>query len=92
MEGYGFCGVVSRNISSKGEAISFAISLASAWNEGLKKNEVNLTEAQGIYDFIIKNVDLPNVPKGPQDELNGMLATLATTLSAVQSRNPPGEK
>lgn len=91
MESYGFCGVASRNISSKGEAISFALCLASAWNEELRKNEVNLTEAQDIYDFIVKNVNLPDVPKNPNDELNSIMATLATTLSAVNSRNPPGE-
>lgn len=92
MESYGlYCGGTTRNINSKGEAISFALCLASAWNEELRKNEVNLAEAQDIYDFIVKNVNLPDVPKGPRDELNGMLATLATTLSAAQSRNPPGK-
>ena len=89
MESYGlYCGATTRNISSKAEAISFAISLASSWNEELKKNEVRLDEAQSIFDFIVKNVDLPDVPKGAYDDMNSMLATLTSTLASIQKPPP----
>lgn len=68
--GTGFMGMpmpTMRSFNSKAEALQFAIEFtASASMEGRK---VDLEAAKELYDFICKNVNLPDVKPNPADGL-----------------------
>ena len=53
---------------SKSEALKFAIEFTADYTEdGTRK--ANLTAAQELFDFICKNVELPDVRPNPADGL-----------------------
>ena len=63
----GFPMPTMRNFQSKAEALQFAIEFtASASMDGRK---VDLEAAKELYDFICKNVELPDVRLDPIDGL-----------------------
>ena len=63
----GFPMPTMRNFQSKAEALQFAIEFtASASMDGRK---VDLEAAKELYDFILKNVELPDVRPNPADGL-----------------------
>lgn len=63
----GFPMPTMRNFNSKAEALQFAIEFtASASMDGRK---VELEAAKELYDFICKNVELPDVRPNPADGL-----------------------
>jgi hypothetical protein len=56
-----------RSFYSKAEAIQFAIEFTASSSMGGRK--VELEAAKDLYDFICKNVDLPDVRVNPADGL-----------------------
>lgn len=63
----GFPMPTMRNFQTKAEALQFAIEFtASASMDGRK---VDLEAAKELYDFICKNVELPDVRPNPADGL-----------------------
>ena len=63
----GFPMPTMRGFSSKAEALQFAIEFtASSSMDGRK---VEIEAAQELYDFICKNVELPDVHANPADGL-----------------------
>ena len=62
---------------SKAGAMSFAILMSTTYCEGGKRS-VDYDEAQKLYDFITKNVELPDVEKDSYSEMMGALSGLFT--------------
>lgn len=56
-----------RGFNSKAEALQFAIEFTASSSMGGRKVEIEA--AQGLYDFICKNVELPDVHANPADGL-----------------------
>ena len=56
-----------KNFQSKAEAIQFAIEFTASSSMGGRK--VELEAAKELFDFICKNVELPNVRPTPADGL-----------------------
>lgn len=56
-----------RSFNSKAEAIQFAIEFTASSSMGGRK--VELFAAKELYDFICKNVELPDVRVNPADGL-----------------------
>jgi hypothetical protein len=56
-----------RSFNSKAEAIQFAIEFTASSSMGGRK--VELEAAKELYDFICKNVELPDVRPNPADGL-----------------------
>jgi hypothetical protein len=68
--GTGFMGLpmpTMRNFNSKSEAIQFAIEFTASSSMGGRK--VELEAAKELYDFICKNVELPDVRPNSADGL-----------------------
>lgn len=63
----GFSMPTMRNFQSKAEAIQFAIEFTASSSMGGRK--VELEAAKELYDFICKNVELPDVRPNPADGL-----------------------
>lgn len=69
--GTGFMGLpmpTMRNFNSKAEAIQFAIEFTATVNISAP-NSPNYNAAQELFDFICKNVELPDVKVNPADGL-----------------------
>lgn len=56
------------NFQSKAEALKYAIEFTETVNIS-EPNTVNYEAAQELYDFICKNVELPDVRPNPADGL-----------------------
>ena len=68
--GTGFMGLpmpTMRSFNSKSEAIQFAIEFTASSSMGGRK--VELEAAKELFDFICKNVELPDVIVSPADGL-----------------------
>lgn len=68
--GTGYVGLpmpTMRSFNSKSEAIQFAIEFTASSSMGGRKVELNA--AKELYDFICKNVELPDVRPNPADGL-----------------------
>lgn len=63
----GFPMPTMRGFSSKAEALQFAIEFTASSSMGGRKVEIEA--AQELYDFICKNVELPDVHPNPADGL-----------------------
>ncbi len=63
----GFPMPTMRNFQSKAEAIQFAIEFTASSSMGGRK--VELEAAKELFDFICKNVELPDVRVNPADGL-----------------------
>ena len=63
----GFPMPTMRNFQSKAEALQFAIEFTACSSMGGRKVEIEA--AQELYDFICKNVELPDVHANPADGL-----------------------
>lgn len=63
----GFPMPTMRNFQSKAEALQFAIEFTASSSMGGRK--VDLEAAKELYDFICKNVELPDVRPNPADGL-----------------------
>lgn len=63
----GFPMPTMRNFQSKAEAIQFAIEFTACSSMGGRK--ADLEAAKELYDFICKNVNLPDVKPNPADGL-----------------------
>ena len=87
----GICGLyLPREIESKSAALLHAMGLASRRTEkGVVI--VDTKKAQKLYDFIKKNVDLPDVKTNPEEpflkKCSAVLDTINETLgSAIEAR------
>lgn len=56
-----------RSFNSKAEAIQFAIEFTAGYSDGMRFP--NKDVAQELFDFICKNVELPDVRPNPADGL-----------------------
>lgn len=68
--GTGFMGFpmpTMRNFQSKAEALQFAIEFTAS--SSMDGHKVELEAAKELYDFICKNVSLPDVRPNPADGL-----------------------
>lgn len=63
----GFPMPTMRGFNSKAEALEFAIEFTASSSMGGRK--VELEAAKELYDFICKNVELPDVKPNPVDGL-----------------------
>ena len=63
----GFPMPTMRNFQSKAEALQFAIEFTASSSMGGRK--VELEAAKELFDFICKNVELPDVRPNPADGL-----------------------
>ena len=63
----GFPMPTMRGFSSKAEALQFAIEFTASSSMGGRKVEIEA--AKELYDFICKNVELPDVHPNPADGL-----------------------
>lgn len=63
----GFPMPTMRGFNSKAEALQFAIEFTASSSMGGRKVEIEA--AQELYDFICKNVELPDVHANPADGL-----------------------
>ena len=88
----GICGLyLPREIESKSAALLHAMGLASRRTEkGVVI--VDTKKAQKLYDFIKKNVDLPDVKTNPEESFlkkcSAVLNTISETLgSAIEARD-----
>ena len=63
----GFPMPTMRSFNSKAEALQFAIEFTASASMGGRK--VDLEAAKELYDFILKNVELPDVRLDPIDGL-----------------------
>lgn len=63
----GFPMPTMRNFNSKAEALQFAIEFTASTSMGGRK--ADLEAAKELYDFICKNVELPDVRSNPTDGL-----------------------
>lgn len=63
----GFPMPTMRGFNSKAEALQFAIEFTASSSMGGRKVEIEA--AQELYDFICKNVELPDVRPNPADGL-----------------------
>lgn len=63
----GFPMPTMRSFNSKAEALQFAIEFTASASMGGR--EVDLEAAKELYDFILKNVELPDVRPNPADGL-----------------------
>lgn len=63
----GFPMPTMRNFQSKAEAIQFAIEFTASTSMGERK--ADLEAAKELFDFICKNVELPDVKPNPADGL-----------------------
>lgn len=89
MDAYGSCSVFGREMNSKAQAITFALSLCTSWSEEQKKNVVDYDEAQKMFHFITKNVTLPDVQKTREDSMMELLTPFIASLKAAQDRASP---
>lgn len=80
MYAFGNTAISPNSITSKGSAMSFAIRMTMSFSED-DKNVINYEEAQKLFDFICKNVELPEVEK---DSMDGLVQMLEKTIRGVK--------
>lgn len=71
-----------RSFNSKAEAIQFAIEFTASSSMGGRK--VELEAAKELYDFICKNVELPDVRPNPADGLVELTKEYIEKLAKVK--------
>lgn len=70
---YGISG--STRLSSKAGAMEFAI-MMNTNHDGENRVCIDYKEAKRLFDFICRNVGLPDVPHDPSDSLSEMYTSL----------------
>ena len=74
-----------RSFNSKAEAIQFAIEFTASSSMGGRK--VELEAAKELFDFICKNVELPDVCPNPADGLLEFAKEYVTKLAKEKNIN-----
>ena len=74
-----------KNFNSKAEAIQFVIEFTASSSMGGRK--VELEAAKELFDFICKNVELPNVHPNPADGLVEFAKEYVTKLAKEKNIN-----
>lgn len=74
-----------RNFNSKAEALQFAIDFTASSSMGGRK--VELEAAKELFDFICKNVELPDVHPNPADGLLEFAKEYVTKLAKEKNIN-----
>lgn len=82
------CGCYTQTIDSKGAAIAFAIMLSTEIYGKNNSRRVNYQKAQKIFDFICKNVKLPDVKSDGLDMAEAMIKGIKEGFG-LQSRGAP---
>lgn len=80
-------------VNSKASVIPYVIGLCTSYNEKNNTRSVDVVKAQKIFDFITKNVNLPDVAKEPcsdvmeklEPTLEGLLKTLESKLQSMET-------
>ena len=86
MESYALgLGCGSTVIDSKGAAIALALMMATNYCEAKNTRRTNYKKAQKIFDFICRNVNLPDVKSDPIDGLNAKLGGLIGILEKTMA-------
>lgn len=80
------------SLDSKANAIAFAIMMATHCPGLNKPPRVNLKKAQVIFDFISRNVNLPEVKVDPTCELSAQLVKTMEALNTVTAKTHSNEK
>lgn len=75
----GFYGSNDSKLSSKAGALEFAVAINTA-SDGNGRAVVDYDEAQKLFDFICKNVRLPEVGRDSMETLSEGYANLLDTL------------
>jgi hypothetical protein len=78
----GFPMPTMKSFNSKAEAIQFAIEFTASSSMGGRK--VELEAAKELYDFICKNVELPDVRVNPADGLMELVKEYIEKLAKVK--------
>lgn len=83
-----FSGHTIGSFESKADALVWAISFTSSWTPS-SGNTINYEQAQELFDFICRNVNLPDTKSKSMDEF---FATAKESLAAVLDRVPAKEE
>lgn len=75
-------GVAPYEISSKANAVQYAISLATTSDKNGKPG-IDLVLAAGIYEFIEKRVVMPDISKAPTEDLMPLIKALAKKIESL---------
>lgn len=81
----GFPMPTMRNFQSKAEALQFAIEFTACSSMGGQK--ADLEAAKELYDFICKNVELPDVRPNPADGLVEFAKEYIEKLETIKRRD-----
>ena len=81
----GFPMPTMRGFNSKAEALQFAIEFTASSSMGGRKVEIEA--AQELYDFICKNVELPDVRPNPADGLVEFAKRYIEKLETIKRRD-----
>ena len=73
------CGTVA-HIETKGAAIALALMMATTYCEAKNTKKTNYKKAQKIYDFIIQNVNLPDVKVSEMEHLEPYVKSVLEEL------------
>ena len=73
-------GCCSTVIDSKGSAIYFAIVMSSLYSERNGARRVNYQKAQRLFDFICRNVKLPDVKPDGMEQAGAMIKEIIEGL------------
>lgn len=79
-------------MASKAQAITFALNLCSSYNEKTGVKRIDIKRAKKVFDFIITNVDLPDVPKTTHENIMDYIAPMLISLKGAQDRAAPETK
>lgn len=87
------CGSAAQ-LETKGAAIALALMMATDYCEAKNTRRTNYKKAQKIFDFICRNVNLPDVKSDPMDGLNAQLGGLMGILEKTMAEKytPTAEK
>ena len=78
------CGSAAQ-LETKGAAIALALMMATDYCETKNTKRINYKKAQKIFDFICRNVNLPDVKEDPMDGLNAQLGGLMGVLEKTMA-------
>lgn len=87
----GLYGSNDSRLSSKAGAMEFAIMMNTASDER-GRAVVNYREAKRLFDFICRNVKLPDVGRDLSDSLSESYASLLKSIASGCSAKPTEEK
>lgn len=73
------CGTIAQ-LETKGAAVALALMMATRYCEAKGGSRTNYKKAQKIYDFIVGNVNLPDVKASEMAQLEPMVRSMLEEL------------